>query len=299
MEKRELGKTGINISIFAFGGIVISDTPQDEADRIVAEAVDRGINYFDVAPSYGNAQEILGPALKPYRGKIYLACKTEIRTKDGALRDLENSLKLLKTDYFDVYQLHSVNPDDVDTILGPGGALEVLIEAKKKGIVRNIGITSHFDEAALRLMAAYDFDTLLFPINWACWLKNGLGREALKEAAARNMGRIALKGLANRGKDTDDQIGPEGLSGDGYPRCWYRPIFDDPELADKALRFTLSQDIHGAVSPGDVRMLRLGLSIVEKYNGNPPPLAPGELDELKKRAEQIENTIFAAVSGAV
>ena len=293
MEQRVLGKTGLKISVFAFGGIVVRDTPQLEADRIVAEAVERGINYFDVAPNYGNAQDILGPALKPHRGNIHLACKTERRTRDEAQKDLENSLKLLKTDYFDVYQLHSVYPKDIETILGPDGALETLAEAKEKGLARNIGITTHFDEVALALMAAYDFDTLLFPVNWACRLKNGLGKAALKEAAARNMGRIALKGLADRAKADDDPRDPEGRLGDGYPKCWYKPIFDDEELADLALRFTLSQDVHGAVSPGDVRMLRLGLSIVEKYDGNPPPLEQGELLELKKRTEQVDHTIFA------
>ena len=293
MEQRILGKTGLKISVFAFGGIVVRDTPQDEADRIVDEAIERGINYFDVAPNYGNAQDILGPALKRHRGKVNLACKTERRTRDEAQKDLENSLKLLKTDYFDVYQLHSVYPKDVDTILGPGGALETLVEAKKKGIARNIGITTHFDEVALALMAAYDFDTLLFPINWACWLKNGLGKAALKEAAARNMGRIALKSLADRAKASDDPRDPEGRLGDGYPKCWYKPIFDDGELADMALRFTLSQDIHGAVSPGDARMLRLGLSIMEKYQGKALPLKPDELEALRKRSEQVEHTIFA------
>ena len=292
MEQRILGKTGLKISVFAFGGIVVRDTPQNEADRIVAEALDSGINYFDVAPSYGNSQEILGPALEPHRSKIYLACKTEKRTKKEAWAALERSLKLLRTDYFDVYQMHGVNPDDVDTVLGPGGALETLAEAKQKGLVRNIGITTHFDEVALRLINAFDFDTLLFPINWACWLKNGLGQAALKEAAKKNMGRIAIKGLANRAKDPDDPRDPEGRLGDGYPKCWYRPIFDDPVLADLALRFTVSEDVHTAVSPGDVRMLRLGLSIVEKYNGNPPPLNREEFEELKKRASLVLNTIL-------
>jgi aryl-alcohol dehydrogenase-like predicted oxidoreductase len=289
VEKRILGKTGFNISAFAFGGIVVRDTPQDEAGRIVAEAVERGINYFDVAPSYGNAQDILGPAIEPHRSKIYLACKTGKRTKNEAQADLENSFKLLKTDYFDVYQLHGVKPEEVDTVLGPNGALKVLIEAKQKGLVRNIGVTTHFDEVAVRLLEAYDFDTLLFPINWACWLKNGLGQTALKEAAKRNMGRIAIKGLADRAKDPNDPATP---SGDGYPKCWYRPIFDDPALAEIALRFTMSRDVHTAVSPGDVRMLRLGLSIVEKFNGNPPPPDAGELEELKKRAAALEKTIF-------
>lgn len=284
MEMRILGKTGFNISAFAFGGIVVRDTPQEEAGRIVAEAVDRGINYFDVAPSYGNAQDILGPAIEPYRSKIYLACKTGKRTKNEAQADLENSFKLLKTDYFDVYQMHGVKPEEVDTVLGPNGALKTLIEAKEKGLVRNIGVTTHFDEVAVRLLEAYDFDTLLFPINWACWLKNGLGQTALKEAAKRNMGRIAIKGLADRAKDKENP--------DGYPKCWYKPIFDDPALAEIALRFTMSRDVHTAVSPGDVRMLRLGLSIVEKFNGNPPPPDAGELEELKKRAAALEKLIF-------
>ncbi|MDR2095770.1 MAG: aldo/keto reductase [Treponema sp.] len=283
MEKRTLGKTGFSIGVFAFGGIVVRDTEQTEADNLVAEAVDRGVNYFDVAPSYGNSQNILGPALKPYRRKVYLACKTERRTKDAVLEELRNSLELLKTDYFDVYQMHAVKPEEVDTILGPGGALEAFVSAKERGLARNIGVTTHFDEVALRLLKSYAFDTLLFPINWACYLKDGLGKAALEEAAARNMGRIAIKGLANRAKEPKE---------DGYPKCWYRPLFDDPELADMALRFTMQQDVHTAVSPGDARMLRLGLSIVEKYQGKPRPLDGGELAELKRRALAVKNPIF-------
>jgi aryl-alcohol dehydrogenase-like predicted oxidoreductase len=192
MEKRILGKTGYSISVFSFGGIVVRDTPQDEANRIAAEAVDRGINYFDVAPSYGNAQDILGPAIKPLRSKIYLACKTEKRTKNEARTALENSFKLLHTDYFDVYQLHGAGPDDVDTVLGKDGALEVLVGAKKQGLVRNIGVTTHYDSVAKKLLETGVFDTLLFPINWACALKDGLGNEALTCAAAQNVGSIAI-----------------------------------------------------------------------------------------------------------
>jgi hypothetical protein len=109
---------------------------------------------------------------------------------------------------------------------------------------------------------------------------------AAEEAARQNLGRIAIKGLAHRAKDPRD---------DGYPKCWYRPIFDDPWLAEMALRFTMSQDVHTAVSPGDARMLRMGLSIVEKYRGSPPPLSPEELGELKKRAAAVEQTVFAPV----
>ena len=118
-----------------------------------------------------------------------------------------------------------------------------------------------------------------------------LGQAVLKEAAKRNMGCIALKVLANHAKLPEEKPS-ENNSGDGFVKCWYRPIFDDPVLADMALLFTLSQDVHSAVSPGDVRMLRLGLSIMEKYNGNPPPPDAGELEELKRRAALTEKTIF-------
>jgi predicted aldo/keto reductase-like oxidoreductase len=284
MEKRVLGKTGLEISVFAFGGIVVRDTVQDEANRIVAEAIDRGINYFDVAPSYGNSQNILGPALEPHRSKVYLACKTGQRSKTGADQELRESLKLLHTDYFDVYQLHGVNSmEEADTILAAGGALETLIAAKKQGLVRNIGFSTHYNEIALRLMKSFSFDSVLFPINWACWIKNGLGQPVLEEARRQNMGRIAIKGLGDRKKEPAD---------DGYPKCWYRPIIDNPHLAELALRFTQSQDVHTAVSPGDARMLRLGLSIMEKQGGMSTPLSVEEMAELQERAAKVEHTIF-------
>lgn len=293
MEHRLFGKTGFYVSILAFGGMIVRKTPQSEANRIVAEAVDRGINYYDVAPSYGDSEGILGKALRPYRSRVYLACKTGIKTKMEALWEIEGFLELLETDYFDLYQLHGVRPDDVATILGPGGALEALVEIKKKGLARNIGITTHYDSVALKLMNAWDFDTLLFPVNWACWIKNGLGQKALDAAIARNMGRIAVKALADRAKEPGDPRDPEGLRGDGYPKCWYRPIFDDPGLADLALRFTLSQDIHTALCPGDVRLHRLALSIFEKYKGNPPPLCAEEFETLKEKALLLNNPIIS------
>jgi len=106
--KRTLGKTDEQLSIIGFGGIVVMDDSPSGSANIVAEAHDRGINYFDVAPSYGNAQERLGPALAPYRNKSFLACKTEGRMKDDSRKQLEESLRLLKTDHLDLYQFHAL-----------------------------------------------------------------------------------------------------------------------------------------------------------------------------------------------
>ena len=112
--QRKYGRTKTKLSIIGFGGMVVKDVRPKEAANFVAEAVDRGVNYFDVAPFYGNAEERLGPALQPYREKCFLACKTLERDAAGAAKELKRSLKLLKTDYFDLYQLHALT--DVEEV---------------------------------------------------------------------------------------------------------------------------------------------------------------------------------------
>ena len=130
--------------MIGFGGIVVMDEDPTQSKNIVAEAVDRGVNYFDVAPSYGNAQERLGPALAPYRKNCFLACKTEGRTKDDSRKQLEESLRLLKTDHVDLYQFHALTKmADLDKVLGPGGAMETMEAAKKEGKIRYIGFSVH------------------------------------------------------------------------------------------------------------------------------------------------------------
>jgi aryl-alcohol dehydrogenase-like predicted oxidoreductase len=131
MRTRPYGNTGVELSVIGFGGILVMNETALDSDQVVGKAVDAGINYFDVAPNYGNAQIMLGPALEPYRKDVFLACKTELRTAAEAEKDLANSLKLLRTDHFDLYQLHAVTTKgDVNTILGPGGAMETLVKAK-------------------------------------------------------------------------------------------------------------------------------------------------------------------------
>src|ERR1700691_4943386 len=185
--KRTLGKTGEQLSIIGFGGIVVMDDSPGGSANIVAEAVDRGINYFDVAPSYGNAQERLGPALAPYRNKCFLACKTEGRMKDDSRAQLEQSLKLLKTDHLDLYQFHALTKmTDLDKVLGPGGAMETMEAAKKEGKIRYIGFSVHSAETALAAMDRYNFDTVLFPVNWVLFTQSGFGPQILKRAQEKN-----------------------------------------------------------------------------------------------------------------
>ena len=153
MEKRILGQTGERLSIVGFGGIIVAEVDQRDANNYVAEAIDAGVNYFDVAPTYFDAEDHLGPALVGKRNEVFLACKTEDRSKKGSEKLLHQSLKKLQTDHFDLYQLHAVSTlEDVDQIFSPDGAMETYIKAKQEGLINHIGFSAHSEEAALALM---------------------------------------------------------------------------------------------------------------------------------------------------
>jgi aryl-alcohol dehydrogenase-like predicted oxidoreductase len=267
----------VSLSVIGFGGIVVMGMEQKEADRTVAEAVERGINYFDVAPSYGNgeAEEKLGPALEPHRKNVFLACKCERRDAEGARQQLEQSLKRLRTDHFDLYQFHAVGSmKDVEQILGPGGGGEMFLKARQEGKVRYLGFSAHNAEAALALMDRYRFDSVLFPVNYVNYAQGNFGPQILAKAKEKGLARLALKAMAH----TTWKQGEAHT----YPKCWYHPI-EDPELARKALRFTLSEDITAAIPPGDERLFRIALAAA-------PGLTPLTADERRDLLASARDT---------
>ncbi|MBN2411467.1 aldo/keto reductase [candidate division KSB1 bacterium] len=276
--KRELGKTGEMLSMIGFGGILVSDEEQANANNAVAKAFDRGINYFDVAPTYGNAEDKLGPALKPYRDRSFLACKTEERTKEGAEKELNESLKKLNTDHFDLYQLHAITTiEDVETAFGPDGAMETFVRAKKEGKTRYLGFSAHSEEAALLAMQKYDFDTILFPINFAAWLQGNFGPRVVEKAKEKNMGILALKGLAHSRRAEGEER--------KYKKCWYNPIApEDDELADMALRFTFAQGVTAAIPPGEPLFFPRALEIA----ANVTPVTREEEEKLLELSKGLE-----------
>jgi len=275
--RRPLGKTGEQLSIIGFGGIVVMNEETGAAANIVSEAVDRGVNYFDVAPSYGNAQEKLGPALAPYRNKSFLACKTDGLTKEAARKDLENSLKLLKTGHFDLYQFHALTKmADLEKALGPGGAIETMEEAKKEGKIRYIGFSVHYAETALAAMDRYNFDTILFPINWVLFTQANFGPQILKRAQEKKIGILALKAMAKgMWPESERQHHP-------IAKCWYQPAAF-PDEASLGLRWTLGHPITAAIPPGDERYFRLAMDVAQSYK----PLSATE-----------EQTLLASGNGA-
>jgi predicted aldo/keto reductase-like oxidoreductase len=269
LERRSLGKTGEKLSILGFGGIVVMNATPQEASRRVSEAIDGGVNYFDVAPSYGNAEDMLGPALQPYRKNVFLACKTTEREKAGAARELESSLKKMRTEHFDLYQLHAMTKlEDVDKVFSGGGAMEAFLEARKAGKIRFLGFSAHSVEAALALMDRYDFDTILFPVNFATWHAGNFGPQVLAKAQEKKMGILALKSMA-RGpwpKDTAKT----------FSKCWYEPLAN-PSDAMKGLRFTLSHPVTAAIPPGDETLFQMALGLAKQFT----PLLPEEVQAIK------------------
>ena len=281
MQNRDYGSTGRKLSILGFGGIIVTNVTESEAAEYVGEAVDRGVNYFDVAPSYGNAQERLGPALQPYRNDVFLACKTGKRDAAGARQELEESLRLLKTDHVDLYQLHGLtSKEDVAQVFGPGGAMELFVEARKAGKVRHLGFSAHSVDAALSALAQFQFDSILFPLNYVTYEIADFGHQVLQEAVKRGTARLALKAMARRPWNDGDPAHNE------YPKCWYEPHADRTEAA-LALQYTLSLPITAAIPPGDIRLFRMAMDIAESY----APLSEEETAHLLTLARQ-EKPIF-------
>lgn len=274
--KREY-KEGIKLSVIGFGGIVAVGMEQKDADRTVAEAFDRGVNYFDVAPSYydGEAELKLGAALSAYRNRSFLACKTTVRDAAGSRKELEQSLGRLKTDHFDLYQFHAVSSmDDVEKILAPGGAAETFLQAKKEGKARFLGASAHSAQAAIALMDRFPLDSILYPVNFVLYQEGNFGPQILEHAKKKGVARLALKTLARSPWPSPTHK--------AWPKCWYQPI-DDPVLGEKSVRFTLSEDITAAIPPGEEKLFRMALDFAERFR----PLSTAERQDLLLQARGI------------
>jgi aryl-alcohol dehydrogenase-like predicted oxidoreductase len=283
IERRPFGKTGDSVSIIGFGGVIVTNTYPETASRYVGEAFDAGINYFDVAPMYGNAQQMLGPALEPYRDQCFLACKTRARDAEGAQAELEDSLRKLRTDRVDLYQMHSLQSveNDVNVAFGSGGAMETIVKAREAGKIRHIGFSAHTEEAALAAMDQFDFDSVLFPVNYFAWTSGNFGPAVIERAKEKGMAVLALKALAHR-RWTKEEFKSFFRN---WPKCWYKPL-DTYEDIEMALRFTLGRPVTAAVPPGHWDLFKMCLKVVTN-----PDFAP-DADEgfplLEKLSEETE-----------
>ena len=236
--QRTLGKTGVKVSCIGLGGEGILRTfgQKYEAQNVIDKALDLGINYFESARAYADSESYYGFTLGARRMSIFLASKAHARTAEGAEQSLAQTLHNLETDWLDLWQVHDVRTEeDLETIFGPGGAIETFERAKKEGTVRFVGITGHENpEILLKAFDLYDFDTVLLPVNPAEPVWHSFPDTVLPEALRRDMGVIGMKVLCH------------GF-GMKVPGC---------EKAETWLRYALCHDIStmvvGCSDPGQV-----------------------------------------------
>lgn len=269
MKYRKLGRTGLDVSAISYGGIVSAgvyegvrypELGQDASDRFVGYAIDHGVNYFDVAPSYGNAQAQMGRSLIPYRNRVCLACKTLRRDRTGAEAELRASLNELHTDHLDVYQLHGISSmDDVDAAFAPGGVMELMRDIREKGVAAHIGFTAHDEDAAIRMIGLYDFDTVLFPFNWLMHMAHGMGSRLLSAARERNMGILCMKSMIERRWESDGE-----RAASPFPKSWCKPIdVADEAFGTAAMRYALSLGVDTLIPPGNFESFRFAVERIE------------------------------------
>ena len=197
MEYRVLGKTGLRVSCVGIGGIPIQRVDAAAARRLLLRAVDMGVNFIDTARAYSVSEEFLGQALEGIRHKFVLATKSGAKTKQDMARDVDISLRNLRTDYIDLYQIHNPSPDSLKQILAPGGALEALKDAKAAGKIGHIGITLHVDKLFEQALH-YDWvETIMFPYN----IVETQAEDLMAQCARENIGFICMKPLAGGALD--------------------------------------------------------------------------------------------------
>jgi aryl-alcohol dehydrogenase-like predicted oxidoreductase len=261
MKTRRFGRTGHRSTVAIFGAAAFYQVAQAEADAAMEQVIAAGVNHIDVAPSYGLAEERLGPWLARERDRFFLGCKTQERTRESAAAELRRSLERLQVDAFDLYQLHAVNStEELDQVTGSGGALEAILDAREDELTHFVGITGHGVDAPavfLEALRRFEFDSVLFPLNFVLYANPVYRRNAeelLRQCQARDVGVMIIKSIA------------KGSWGD-RPKTyntWYEP-FDDAAHLHQAVNFALSQDVTGLCTVADVTLLPLFLEACERF----------------------------------
>jgi aryl-alcohol dehydrogenase-like predicted oxidoreductase len=255
MEKRRLGRLGHRSSVLIYGAAALSDVSQDVADRSIQEALDGGINHFDVAASYGDAELRLGPWMSQIRDGIFLATKTERRDRESAWQEINASLQRLQTDRVDLLQLHAIGDlAQLDPATAENGALQAAIRAQEEGMVGAIGITGHGHQAPathLEALRRYEFATVLTPLNPVLWRDESYRADYLAlvaEVRRQDAGLMTIKTISRRNW-------PDGAE-QSYT-TWYEP-YDDQARITAAVSWVLShQEVAGIPTAGDVSLLGL------------------------------------------
>ncbi|MFH5184891.1 aldo/keto reductase [Paenibacillus sp. TAB 01] len=263
MLQREMGRLGFQSSVVMFGAASLGKVTQQEADDSIAFARAHGVNHFDTAASYGDAELRMGPWMPRIRDEIFLATKTGERTKAKAKEQIYRSLELLQTDRLDLIQMHAVGTiEELDKCTASGGALEALLEAKDEGIVKAIGITGHGHQAPAthyEALQRFSFDTVLLPLNYHMYSLPEYRADfdrLLEEAGKQQTAVRVIKAIAK---------GPWAEGQERSFATWYEP-FSEQKIIDACVHFVLSfPNIAGFASAGDVHLFPKIVDAVERY----------------------------------
>lgn len=255
MEYITLGNTGLKVSRLGFGGIPIQRISKEEAAVLLRKLPEYGVNYIDTARGYTVSEEYIGAGIEGIRDKFVLATKSMARTREAMAADIDISLKNLRTDYIDLYQLHFVQPKDFDTIIGPGGALEALLEAKAAGKIHHIGFTTHELGVFEKALEQDWVETIMFPYNFV----ETHGTELMKKCTEKGIGFICMKPLAGGAI----------------------------ENAALAMRFIASNKDVSVNIPGMANEEELAQNV--KASSDPAPLTEAELAEVQNIRDTLGN----------
>ncbi len=239
MPLRKLCKYDEYLSVVGYPGLGLRDGDQDACNESLHQAFEQGVTYYDVAPAYdrGKCEIKMGIGLEGIpRDEIFLACKTKMRDAEGAKEEFERSLERLKTDRFDLYQMHClIRPEEVEEAFAPGGCMEYFFKLREQGLVKYLGFSAHTTVSALEALKRYDFDTVMFPINLVDYYQFGFGREVLDLSAEKNASVLSIKTISAGSW-------PEEFSGENRgkrPRNWWYRTFEEQDELDMAYRFAL------------------------------------------------------------
>lgn len=261
MEKRRFGRSGHMSTIAIFGGAAFYEISQADADKVMEQVIAWGINHIDIAPSYGQAEERVGPWMPRERERFFLGCKTMERSSQGAWDEMQRSLKRLQTDHFDLYQAHAVTTmEELDAVTMKGGALEAFEKARREGLTKYIGITGHgvnAPEIYLEALRRFDFDSVLFPLNFVQMANPDYQRHAkelISVCRSKDVGTMVIKSITKAPWDDRQHTAT----------TWYEP-FEDMEQIQRAVDFALSYEVTGICTVGDVRILPLVIQACENF----------------------------------
>ena len=268
METRSLGATGHESTVMTFGTIALNWLEQEGANQMVEHALDYGVNHFDVAPTYGDAELKLGPKLRQYRDDIFLGCKTQERDYDGARRKLDLSLTRMGIEKIDLYQIHGLEYEsELEAITAADGALAAFRDARDEGLVDHIGLTSHGDPDLIKaaIERIDDLETVMFPLNPVVAAKGDAEHDyegVLELAEANDVGTLGIKAFAK---------GPWPPESERYEEDrpfanWYEPVARPDEIRER-FDFAAARGLTSVVSPGDPKLVSMVLDAADRYDG--------------------------------